>query len=585
MTTIEDTSGSDLVAQPQLTAAPGWLGRLEMVLEQLGERLNPILVKEARQAMKSRHFSITFTLLLVCGWGWSLIGVASSMPAIYYAPTGIFMLMGYYCILAVPMLLVVPFSAFRSLAAEREDGTYELLSISTLSARQIVTGKLGSAMLQMLVFYSALAPCIAFTYLLRGVDILSILLLLLYTFCISIILSAAGLVVAGLARSRQWQTLISVVLLLGLAAVAWAWGAIVVMIIDQGVERIPMDDPIFWWVQLAMFAAWGSYLALLILAAAAQNSFPSDNRSTRIRVAMLVQSVLYVGWIAYGWIKEPEWFILLIAISFAAAHWYAYGTLMTAESARLSPRVCRQLPMSFLGRVFLTWFNPGSGTGYVFAVSNLFMLVLCIMAAVAIQAATGQPNVRSWGAVSAPDIVLRYSMLLVVLCSGLPGPGADTDPDDPAARAVRFSAARFGARLAGSAGLCLPVLPRIMATRLQLDRLLATTGNQLDLDTGSRGGQWRFRPRCRVAGVRVGGGYLSVESVVDRARGRSRTFGSPTASPGRRVNSLGDSSAPLRLRGEDSLLSCSPLPSPLRIPALHQLGDNTDGDLFRLVIA
>ena len=44
---------------------------------------------------------------------------------------------------------------------------------------------------------------------------------------------------------------------------------------------------------------------------------------------------------------------------------------MTGEWAQLSPRVKRQLPQSLLGRTFLTWFNPGSGTGYVFAVANL----------------------------------------------------------------------------------------------------------------------------------------------------------------------------------------------------------------------
>jgi len=35
-------------------------------------------------------------------------------------------------------------------------------------ARQIISGKLGSAALQVLVYLSALAPCLAFTYLLRG---------------------------------------------------------------------------------------------------------------------------------------------------------------------------------------------------------------------------------------------------------------------------------------------------------------------------------------------------------------------------------------------------------------------------------
>ena len=51
------------------------------------------------------------------------------------------------------------------------------------------SGKLGSAILQMMVYYSALAPCIAFTYLLRGIDIITIGLFLAYSFLASLLLS------------------------------------------------------------------------------------------------------------------------------------------------------------------------------------------------------------------------------------------------------------------------------------------------------------------------------------------------------------------------------------------------------------
>ena len=81
------------------------LEAIEKVLIDLGDYLNPILVKESRQALKSRHFTFTFTALLVCAWGWSLFGAIQQMPKIYYAPTGIFLLGGYYLILAVPFVL------------------------------------------------------------------------------------------------------------------------------------------------------------------------------------------------------------------------------------------------------------------------------------------------------------------------------------------------------------------------------------------------------------------------------------------------------------------------------------------------
>jgi hypothetical protein len=49
---------------------------------------------------------------------------------------------------------------------------------------------------------------------------------------------------------------------------------------------------------------------------------------------------------------------------------------MVGESARLSPRVQRQLPQTGIGRTLLTWFNPGSGTGYLFAVVNLLSILV-----------------------------------------------------------------------------------------------------------------------------------------------------------------------------------------------------------------
>jgi len=55
------------------------------------------------------------------------------------------------------------------MASELEDGTFETLSLSTLSPGPILVGKLSDAALQLIVYLSVIAPCIALTYLLRGV--------------------------------------------------------------------------------------------------------------------------------------------------------------------------------------------------------------------------------------------------------------------------------------------------------------------------------------------------------------------------------------------------------------------------------
>ena len=40
------------------------MGLADQLVERVGERLNPILVKESRQSLKSKQFVVTFSLLL-----------------------------------------------------------------------------------------------------------------------------------------------------------------------------------------------------------------------------------------------------------------------------------------------------------------------------------------------------------------------------------------------------------------------------------------------------------------------------------------------------------------------------------------
>ena len=384
-------SSTDVAASPFATDDPsksdstlsGKTSLWQMIenwLELGGERLNPILVKEARQALKSKQFVITFTLLLLAGWVWSMLGVALLSPGVYYAPGGRFMLCGYFIILTIPVLVIVPFSAFRSLAAEREDGTFELLSITALSSRQIVTGKLGSAVLQMLVYYSALAPCVAFTYLLRGIDIVTIVFLLFWTLVASVLLASVGLVAATITRARHWQVLLSVLLLVKLCIVTIIWTTSFVALITDS-QATAFDDVDFWLAMAAIMTFCISHAVMFVLIAAAQISFASDNRSTKLRVMLLIQQTLWIGWMTFFWIRFEEEAFLYVLVSVAAMYWALAGACLMGEAAILSPRVKRSLPQSFLGRMCFTWFNPGSGTGYTFTVANLLTTVIVTVTA------------------------------------------------------------------------------------------------------------------------------------------------------------------------------------------------------------
>jgi hypothetical protein len=185
---IEVSPPAGPISAPHSRAARIW-SALEGRLASLADRMNPILVKETRQALKSRQFIVTFMVVLIACWIISVAGVAMVGPQVYYAAVGGDLLLAYYAALAFPLTLIVPYTAFRSLAAEQEENTYDLLSITTLSSSQIIIGKLYSACVQMGVYLCAVSPCIAFTFLLRGVDAQTTAVLLILVVLMSLGLS------------------------------------------------------------------------------------------------------------------------------------------------------------------------------------------------------------------------------------------------------------------------------------------------------------------------------------------------------------------------------------------------------------
>ncbi len=398
-----------------LAAQPGTLGvrrgvfadgfaRFESLLAKLGDRLNPILVKEARQALKSRQFTITFILVLAAGWCWSIVGVAWMGPGVYWAADGPSMFYGYFLILAFPLVVIVPFGAYRSLAGEREDRTYELLSITTLRPRQIVGGKVAGAVLQMLVYLSAISPCLAFTYLLRGLDILTIAMIILYLFFGSLGLSLFCLLLATAINEKYQQVAISVGLVFGLG---YAFLGACIAAGTMLSWNVGFDDRAFWILNAALLTQYISYFTLFYLAAAAQLSFVGSNRSTPLRITTLAQQALFLAWIGGAWLASgsTDTDPLAGAALIVGLHWFVMGVFMTGEPSRISPRVMRDLPQSFLGRAFFTWFNPGPASGYLFAITNFLGAAALILTALAWS--------RTQGRSSAP---LLYVPLMCGLC-------------------------------------------------------------------------------------------------------------------------------------------------------------------------
>jgi hypothetical protein len=343
---------------------PGIWGWLDRTCERASAWVNPILIKEARQSLKSRQFLVTFFLLLIASCLWTVLGVVSYSPDVHYVPTGSSLLVGYYLVMAIPMIGMVPLAAHRSLVAEIDDETFEMLVITRLSSMRIVMGKLNSAILQMLIYFAAIVPCLAFSYLLRGVSLPMIGALIITTFFTALLVTCFSLMLSTLAFSRTGQTL---ALLVVLAVIFFSEIGCFAFCVDGLFQSD--DDDIY--LGLAIYVVVGvSCMVMFVKAAAARIAPVSENRSSGLRRTMFVQQLVWMAVMAILSMWYDDYESINFGSMVLAGYWLVMGALMMAESPELSPRVQRGLPSTLAGRTLLTWFNPGPATGYVFAVTT-----------------------------------------------------------------------------------------------------------------------------------------------------------------------------------------------------------------------
>src|SRR5262249_11535355 len=117
----------------------------ESLSTRLGDWLNPIVVKELRQAVQSRFVVVALLIFLtiqVLAVGIYLVTAADPTFS-FDAGRWVFMIL-FGIMLAVSMLFVPLYTGVR-LVAERSETNLDLLFITTIKPRSIIAGKLMAA--------------------------------------------------------------------------------------------------------------------------------------------------------------------------------------------------------------------------------------------------------------------------------------------------------------------------------------------------------------------------------------------------------------------------------------------------------
>ncbi|MCY1033642.1 ABC transporter permease [Corallococcus sp. BB11-1] len=291
------SGASDATAAPAARVSDRW--------ERWGDRLNPLVVKEVRQGLRTRTFWVCFGLLLLACLTLSLIAYVNTQGT-SYSREGRTYFFSFFVCLGLVHFGVIPFNAYRSLAREREDETWSLLLLTGLGPRRILGGKVASFLVQAALYASAVGPFLLFSYFLNGIDLPTILMVLLLGGAWLVFLTLASVCAATLADGRMGRALVRFVLVGALLVTFFQALAFIFMLTEGRGRGISLDRDFFLGVGVGLWLlltdGW-----LLFETAVARLSLVTEDYTRRPRRALVVQTVLtFVGVAAVWWLLGRE---------------------------------------------------------------------------------------------------------------------------------------------------------------------------------------------------------------------------------------------------------------------------------------
>jgi hypothetical protein len=344
----------------------------------IDDHLNPVVVKELRQAVRSRFVSIlviVFLVLMVTILGLFLININPDRSN--NVGRGAFLtILGF---LQVATMIFVPGFVASRLSQERTSGDLGLIFATALPAGAIIRGKLLSGMMIALLLYSIATPFMTFTYLLRGIDLPTIFIFVGLSFLMVAPAVQYALLIACLPGKRTLRNLVLIASALTGIYLVPVFGIVIPGEMGLGRLGTRILDSEVWLLLLTLVVLIMLVVVLLFAWACAAVTSPASNRAMPVRLAMS-GTWLLGGVISSLWAISTDNDILLI--------WYyasiiVFGLAMLAgvsQRDQLGFRVRRTVPARLWRRIPAFLFFSGSAAGLAWAVLTVVLTVVTLVA-------------------------------------------------------------------------------------------------------------------------------------------------------------------------------------------------------------
>lgn len=377
---------------------------------ELEQGLNPVLVKEVRQALRSKRFRGGFGFTVLAGLVVAISIVIGETSSGSTAPIGAQFFTGVFACLTGAVLGFVPMTAFTSMSAEFDEDTYDMLVVSRLRPRQIMFGKLLAAGVMALLYFSAFGFFVVFAFLFGGVDPTAVFFSLPVLAVLSLTGASLALCLSSLSQKRVVRAAMMVLL-----AALLVWGivgmiALVSFVIERGIDF--GSEEVQTTLTLGTIAAV-TIVALSLTIGASQLAHPEENRSTPLRVASFVMAMTIVGWGTWVWRTFAIEELLYVGCGMALLVIGVLGSFFTTERETLGRRVEFGLPDSKVLRLFALPWLPGGARGFLWMQLS-FGVVLAAAAILGRHAVTGNHFSER-----PPELVLALMALYMTVYSSL----------------------------------------------------------------------------------------------------------------------------------------------------------------------
>jgi len=314
----------------------------------VSDALDPMLVRCVRQDLRSKVFVGVFSLLLLISAAAALIFASQAGSTLENdVPYGkyLFVVLGWCWSFA---LIVVQASAtHRLVAQERNDDTWDLVELTGLPPQRIVRGLLAASLTQSALYTAAMAPFLVMAYLLRGLDLLTIVAALIVVPMMGVLAASGSLFLACSAPSKKARMagggLVGLLMLIAwISTSSWQFSNY-----DRGFGQFFSDllalQGTTWMVAGMLFTAWASLLWLCLVFSATLLTHRAGDRSSRPRGAVAVVWGVVLLWLAgimlFADQTATQHSYLLVAVgSCGVALTVVAGFFALTEDYALSPR-------------------------------------------------------------------------------------------------------------------------------------------------------------------------------------------------------------------------------------------------------